>query len=206
MERGHAALLARLALIGTVLLGAAGCASLTGKKAAPGAGAASAADSLPADDTASAVPAPAQPSIRVPEGDSAAADSVGKETAHAPEPPSGPVTTTDVKKLEEMGPVYTPSDIGPMLAPGDWLGDLLEDTLVPVIKKYHLSPDRAAYFWVLVDDQGEVRDVVLHTSSGHGAFDHAARAAALHLHYLAAHRDGQRVPVWVLARVSLLMR
>ena len=199
VELDHAALLAGLALIGTVLVGAVGCASLTGKKAAPGAGAAVAADSLPADDTASAVPAPAQPSIRVPEGDSAADPA-------APEPPSGPVTTTDVKKLEEMGPVYTPSDIGPMLAPGDWLGDLLEDTLVPVIKKYHLSPDRSAYFWVLVDDQGEVRDVVLHTSSGHGPFDHAARAAALHLHYLAAHRDGQRVPVWVLARVSLLMR
>jgi len=130
----------------------------------------------------------------------------GKSADSRPEPPSGPVTTTDLAKLRKMGPVYTPADVGAMLAPGDWLGDLLEDTLVPVIKKYHLPPDRATYYWVLVDDQGEVADVVLHTSSGQAAFDQAARAAALHLHYLPAHRDGKRVPVWVLVRVSLLMR
>jgi len=198
--RWHAARLAGTALVGTVLVGVAGCASLTGRKTAPGAGAAVVSDSLPADDTVAAAKF-ADDSTTIAPGSGGTT-----EKARAPQPPSGPVTTTDLKKLEKMGPVYTPSDIGPMLAPGDWLGDLLEDTLVPVIKKYHLSPDRAAYFWVLVDDQGEVQDVVLHTSSGQGAFDHAARAAALHLHYLAAHRDGRRVPVWVLARVSLLMR
>jgi len=156
-------------------------------------------DSLPAGDTAGAPTSSAGPTVE-------SAASGGKDQTEKSEPPSGPVTTTDLKKLEKMGPVYTPADVGALLAPGDWLGELLEDTLVPVIKKYHLSPDRAAYYWVLVDDQGEVADAVLHTPSGQAAFDQAARAAALHLHYVPARRDGQRVPVWILVRVSLLMR
>jgi len=123
-----------------------------------------------------------------------------------PEPPSGPVTITDVAKLKAMGPVYTPYDLGPVLVPGDWLSNLLQDTLVPVIEKYHLPPTTAAYYWVLLDAQGEVHDTVLHTTSENARFDQAARAAALHLHYLAAHRDGKRVPAWILVRVSLLMR
>jgi len=165
------------------------------------------------------------PAAQAAAGDSAAADSgvtaaTGSDSAVStkappsakskaekkPEPPSGPITITDVKKLEAMGPVYTPYDLGPVLVPGDWLGNLMQDTLVPVIEKYHLPPTEATYYWVLLDAQGEVKDVVLHTTSENARFDQAARAAALHLHYLAAHRDGKRVPVWILVRVSLLMR
>lgn len=180
------------------MLAAAGCATLTGGRS-PSAQSPAATDSVSsADSTAASSPTGTQAA--------AEATEAGKKGHERPEPPSGPVTITDVSKLKAMGPVYTPADIGPVLVPGDWLSQLLEDTLVPVIKKYRLSPDRATYYWVLLNDQGEVADVVLHTSSGQAAFDQAARAAALHLHYLPAHRSGHRVPVWVLVRVSLLMR
>jgi hypothetical protein len=182
-------------------LAPAGCATLFGKHGAeppPADATAAAGDSAGAQTTAT--------SAAEPSGKSAKATAAEAEKAAHPEPPSGPVTITDVAKLKAMGPVYTPYDLGPILVPGDWLGDLLQDTLVPVIEKHHLPPTTGAYYWVLLDTQGEVKDVVLHTTSENARFDQAARAAALHLHYLAAHRDGKRVPVWVLVRVSLLMR
>ena len=183
-------------------LSSAGCATLFGKHGAQEVSAAQAAagDSVAADSgVAAATGSDSAVSAKAPA-------SARSKAEKKPEPPSGPVTITDVKKLEAMGPVYTPYDLGPILVPGDWFGKLMQDTLVPVIEKYHLPPTEAAYYWVLLDAQGEVKDVVLHTTSENARFDQAARAAALHLHYLAAHRDGKRVPVWILVRVSLLMR
>lgn len=146
------------------------------------------------------------------EGDSAAAPAAdtaaaGPGAEPAPEkPPTGPVFVTDVEELRALGPAFTPFDRGPRLAPGDWLKGLLEVTLVPVIREYEFEPDRMARYWVLVDTEGQVRDAVLHLTSGSTAFDEAARAAALALRYTPAFRDGERVPVWVLQPISLLMR
>ncbi len=183
-------------------LSAAGCATLFGKHGAQTAPAAQAAEG----DTVAADSGTAAAAGSDTGAAASAAASAQSKAEKKPEPPSGPVTITDVKKLRAMGPVYTPYDLGPILVPGDWLADLMQDTLVPVIEKYHLPPTEATYYWVLLDAQGEVKDVVLHTTSENARFDQAARAAALHLHYLAAHRDGKRVPVWILVRVSLLMR
>lgn len=180
-------------------LSSAGCATLFGKHGAQ----ATPTEQAAAGDSAAA----SSDSAGSAAGSDNAASTAASSTARKkPEPPSGPVTITDVKKLRAMGPVYTPYDLGPILVPGDWFGDLMKDTLVPVIEKYHLPPTEATYYWILVDAQGDVKDVVLHTTSENARFDQAARAAALHLRYLAAHRDGKRVPVWVLVRVSLLMR
>lgn len=119
--------------------------------------------------------------------------------------PHGPVTTTDLERLRELGPVYTPYDRGPVLETGDRLDGMLEAALVPTIRKYELPPDTWARYWVLVDAEGQVQAAELQLSSGHGAFDRGAVAVAEHLRYTPATRDGEPVPVWVLARISLLM-
>lgn len=111
------------------------------------------------------------------------------------------------EELLEKGPTYTDYAIGPELLPGEWLSDLLGATLAPVVDRNEgISTDTHALFWVLVDREGEVRDAVLHTSSRSDAFDKAARSVAERLRYRPAVTDGRAVPVWVLARVSLLMR
>jgi len=120
--------------------------------------------------------------------------------------PGGPVYVTDLDSLRRLGPVYTPYDRSPVLRPGDWLRNLLRDTLVPVIERHDIPSDASARFWVLVDRNGRVAEVVLHLTSGHDAFDQAARAAARFLRYRPARRDGEWVPVWVLTPISLLMR
>jgi len=119
--------------------------------------------------------------------------------------PHGPVLTADVDSLAGIGPVYTPYDRGPVMRTGDYLDGLLKATLVPVIHERDLSPETWARFWVLVDVDGRVRATGLHLGSGHAAFDAAAKAVAERLRYLPAERDGSPVPVWVLARISLLM-
>lgn len=119
--------------------------------------------------------------------------------------PHGPVLTTDLDSLAAIGPVYTPYDRGPVLRTGDYLDGLLKATLVPVIHERDLSPETWSRFWVLVDVNGRVRATGLHLGSGHAAFDAAAKAVAERLRYLPAERDGSPVPVWVLARISLLM-
>lgn len=109
--------------------------------------------------------------------------------------------------LEERGPTYTPYAIGPQLLPGEWLSNLLSDTLAPVVDRHDALSVRAhVLFWVLVDRDGAVRDAVVHTSSESEAFDQAARVVANRLRYRPAVYRGESVPVWVLERVSLLMR
>ncbi len=119
--------------------------------------------------------------------------------------PHGPVTVTSVDSLETLGPVYTPYDRGPVMRTGDYLDGLLRAALVPVIRDLDLSPETWARFWVLVGPEGRVRATDMHLGSGHAAFDAAAHAVAQRLRYLPAERDGEPVPVWVLARISLLM-
>lgn len=136
--------------------------------------------------------------------DSAAADR-RPSRADAGDYPHGPVTVTSIDSLRSLGPVYTPYDRGPVLRDGDYLDGLLKAAVIPVIRELDLSPETWARFWVLVGPEGRVRDAETHLGSGHGAFDAAAEAVARRLRYLPARRDGQPVPVWVLARVSLLM-
>lgn len=118
--------------------------------------------------------------------------------------PSGAVRVADVDSLEALGPVYTPYDVPPLLRE-EGLEGLLRATILPVIQRHGLEPDAWARFWVLVTAGGRVVDHVLHLTSGHAAFDDAAAAAAEQLRYRPARRDGERVPVWVLVRISLLM-
>lgn len=118
--------------------------------------------------------------------------------------PSGPVYLTDVDSLKALGPVYTPYDVGPVLRK-QGLEGLLRATILPAIRKHDLPPDEWARFWVLVDRQGRVVATVDHLTSGHAAFDDAARVVAESLRYRPAVRDDEFVPVWILARISLLM-
>lgn len=154
-------------------------------------------DSAAAPDTVAAGRAAPPDSVRP---DSAAADSAAADSIAA----GGRYT---VEELLEMGPTYTPYDISPKLLPGDWLTNLLSDTLAPVVDRHdELSVQDYALFWVLVDRNGEVRDAVLHTTSDAEAFDQAARAVAQRLRFRPAVADGEAIPVWILRRVSLLMR
>lgn len=165
-------------------------------------------DSAAADSTApdSAVP-DSLPSDTVAAGDTARADTAAArpDSASADTVPAGERPSAEV--LKEMGPTYTPYDISPGLLPGDWLTNLLSDTLAPVVDRHdELSVRDFALFWVLVDTDGTVRDAVLHTTSDSEAFDTAARAVAQRLRYRPAMAEDEPVPVWILARVSLLMR
>lgn len=145
-------------------------------------------------------PAPADSAT----ADSILTDSVSADSAAVDSAGGGRLS---LEELRERGPTYTRYGVSPQLLPGDWLSDLLSDTLAPVVDRHDdLSVEEFALFWVLVDREGEVRDVVLHTTSRSEPFDQAARAVAEHLQYRPALSDGEPVPVWVLARISLLMR
>lgn len=157
-------------------------------------------DSIVRLDTVAVDSAPARAGRTAAPGDSAAADSAAADSTAA----GGRYT---VEELLEMGPTYTPYDISPKLLPGEWLTNLLSDTLAPVVDRHdELSVQDYALFWVLVDRNGEVRDAVLHTTSDAEAFDQAARAVAQRLRFRPAVADGEAIPVWILRRVSLLMR
>lgn len=137
--------------------------------------------------------------------DSAVTDSADADSVAADTRPEG--ERHSVEELLELGPTYTPYDVSPKLLPGEWLTDLLSDTLAPVVDRHdELSVQDVALFWVLVDRTGEVREAVLHTTSDAEAFDQAARVVARRLRFRPAVADGEAVPVWVLKRVSLLMR
>ncbi len=122
-----------------------------------------------------------------------AADSIGREVP------------TTVEGLEEAGPTFVEYDQGPVLERSDRLTNLLESRLLPVIEEQDLSPRISTLFWVLVDEDGTVADALVHTTSTVQAFDEAAAEVARSLRYEPARRSGERVPVWVLTRVHLLM-
>lgn len=215
--RAVAALAAALAAVGCATLGG----SSSSGDGASGGGEAATADTGPAPaaaadsayqallDSARALAGMGGEPAATPRADSAGGGDGEEEDAAGADDgyPSGPVTVTDVEKLRELGPVYTPYDIGPDLATREErLDGLLKATLVPVILRYDLAPDEWARYWVLVDREGTVRETVLQLPSGHTAFDSAARAVAENLQFVPAERDGEAVPVWILARISLLMR
>lgn len=144
-------------------------------------------------------------------GDTADADAGARRPSEQPEKPAGKaeaspgaVRVADVDSLRALGPVFTPYDTPPLLQ-REGIEGLLRATILPVIQRHDLPPDEWARFWVLVDRKGRVIDHVLHLTSGHASFDEAAAAAAENLRYRPARRDGRRVPVWVLVRISLLM-
>jgi len=188
---------------------AAGCAGLLGSRAGePGndGSPAAAGDSLAAPDTVARADTAAGPGAgraAGASGNAGPADAPPEDSVSRA--PSGPVYVTDVEKLAAMGPAYTPYDRPPLLQKGGYLEGILRATVLPVVEKHDLPADTWARFWVLVDVEGGVRDAVLHLTSGHAAFDEAARAAVLRLRFSPARRDGEIVPVWVLRRVSLLM-
>lgn len=122
-----------------------------------------------------------------------AADSTGREVP------------TTVEGLREAGPTYLEYDQGPVLERSDRLTNLLESRLLPVIEEQDLSPRISTLFWVLVDEDGTVADALVHTTSTVEAFDEAAAEVARSLKYEPARRSDERVPVWVLTRVHLLM-
>lgn len=221
--------LARAAL-GALLVGlitVAGCRVVRGPwSPPPGTGPSAGADTVavdsaggrPAADSISPDSLPSEAAGR----DTAASDTAGRDTAEQGDeaeedrrarPDTAPADTLpdaerhSAEELEEMGPTYTPYDLSPELLPGDWLSDLLSDTLAPVVDRHdELSVQDFALYWVLVDREGDVRDAVLHTTSYSEAFDRAGRVVAERLRYRPAVADGEAVPVWVLVRVSLLMR
>lgn len=157
-------------------------------------------DTARAPDSVAARRGPPPDSVPTDTTDTAAVDSTAADSL-----PAGERYT--VEELEEMGPTYTPYDVSPRLLPGDWLTDLLSDTLAPVVDRHdELSVEHSAMFWVLVGRDGEARDAVLHSTSSSEAFDQAARVVARRLRFRPAVADGEPVPVWVLKRVSLLMR
>lgn len=195
------------------LLTTAGCRVVRGAWSPPGAGGPTAGADTVAADTAEVRPAAdSTPRDSVPPeaagADTAAPDTAERDTtARAAGDTAAGGERPSAEELEGMGPTYTPYDVGPELLPGDWLSDLLSDTLAPVVDRHDdLSVRDFALYWVLVDRDGDVRDAVLHTTSDSEAFDRAGRVVAERLRYRPAVADGNPVPVWVLVRVSLLMR
>lgn len=188
----------------------AGCTGVLGRGQGPtgGPAAGTPADTVAGADSASSAGDTLEAAAP---GDSAAPPSAGNggeaedASADSAGAPSGPVFVTDLEQLAAMGPAYTPYDRPPLLQTGSYLEGLLRATILPVVEKHDLQPDEWARYWLLVDREGRVRDAVLQLTSGHAAFDGAARAAAMRLRYRPARREGETVPVWVLRRISLLM-
>ncbi|MXW56758.1 MAG: TonB family protein [Gemmatimonadales bacterium] len=112
----------------------------------------------------------------------------------------------ELAELRESGPAYVAVEEPPRLVWDTDAEAALATTLLPVIRAEGLDADIAASIWILVRTDGRVEATAIQVSSGDQAFDAAAVRAARGLLFSPALRDGRATPVWVLRKISLLMR
>lgn len=131
----------------------------------------------------------------------------GRAEATRPEPP--PVSEgarIETERLQALGPTYTPFEQGPRLIWDRVAQRAVVETLAPVIEAQGLPVTTRALLWVLVGADGRVVDAVVQTHSSSTAFDRAALELAPKLLFDPARANGERVPVWVIREISLLMQ
>lgn len=120
--------------------------------------------------------------------------------------PSADAFAREVERLRNLGPLYTPFDVGPRLLWDEASEALLTDRLLPVLREHELPSATKALFWLLVGGDGAVADVVIQTSSGNRAFDRAAAEVARGLRFRPATTNQRPHAVWVIRGISLLMQ
>ena len=93
-------------------------------------------------------------------------------------------------------PVFTPYTVKPDYINRAEIREALQREYPPLLRDAGIGG--TAVLWFYIDEQGTVRNQLVHTSSGHEALDQAAlRVAALFKFTPALNRD-QAVPVWVM--------
>ena len=101
-------------------------------------------------------------------------------------------------------PVWTPTDVLPVLRNREEMARLLEREYPPLLRDAGVGG--TAKVWFFVDETGTVVKTQVHTSSGHAALDEAAMRVGDELVFSPATNEGSAVPVWVALDIKFETR
>lgn len=104
-----------------------------------------------------------------------------------------------VEDLAE-GPTFTPMTVRPSLTNAPQVVQALRENYPPLLRDAGVTG--TASVWLLIDDDGAVRQKLLHESSGHDALDQAALRVADTMEFAPAYNRDVRVPVWIALPVT----
>ncbi len=90
---------------------------------------------------------------------------------------------------------FTPFEVQPTLLNANAVIRLMEDEYPPVLRDAGVGGTARVY--VYVDEDGEIRNLLLDQASGHPALDEAALRVARQMEFSPARYRGSDVPVWV---------
>lgn len=122
----------------------------------------------------------------------------------APAPPrEGPPTPAAAPSVED-GPVFVPHDEPPQMVNRAEVQRALEREYPPLLRDAGIGG--AADVWFFIGEDGRVRDIRMHTPSGHEALNAAALRVARVVRFTPARNRGEAVPVWISLAVKFEVR
>jgi TonB family protein len=115
-----------------------------------------------------------------------------------------PPTDVPGSVLEEQ-PVFTPYEVKPELRNGPEMRKLLEHQYPRLFRDAGIGGK--VVLWVLIDEQGEVRNTKVVTSTGYPELDGVAeRLLRESARFTPAYNRDQRVPVWIQIPIEFISR
>lgn len=109
--------------------------------------------------------------------------------------PPPPTTEVEKSSLEDQ-PVFTPYEVKPELKNGKDLQKMLERSYPAVYRNAGIGG--RVVLWVFIDEQGEVRNTKVVSSSGYGDLDVVAQGILRdNARFSPAFNRDERVPVWI---------
>ena len=109
-----------------------------------------------------------------------------------------------VSRVVDPGPAFTPYTVAPRLENRQEIARALEREYPPILRDARIGG--TVVLWVHIDEQGQVTDTRVHTSSGHDHLDRAAMAVAREMRFTPALNRDLSVPVWVSLPVTFTVR
>jgi len=106
------------------------------------------------------------------------------------------VTLEDVQEA----PTFTPMTVRPTLTNARDAGAAIRANYPPLLRNAGI--EGTAEVWLLIDDEGVVRQAQIHQGTGHDALDQAALRVARSLEFTPAYNRDVRVPVWIVLPIT----
>jgi protein TonB len=101
-------------------------------------------------------------------------------------------------------PTFTPFTVAPVMQNGAEVARMLEREYPPLLRDAGVGG--SVIVWIRLDDQGNVQDVQINTSSGHPSLDEAAIVVGQIIRFSPAMNRDQQVPVWVSIPITFQVR
>jgi len=115
-----------------------------------------------------------------------------------------PPPRADVGADVSAAPAFTPFTVRPEVRNRAAVTRALEREYPPLLRDAGIGG--TVLLWIFIDESGTVRDSRVQESSGHNAFDEAARRVASVFEFSPAMNRDQRVPVWIQIPITFNTR